>query len=117
MLSAFTKLPIHHAISSRDSGSGKSYLLVLVSGYLPKKYVVSLTGMSDKALLHKNGILVVEDEETGELKPLNPILKDIEEEIEELQVSNGKGEIDKDAKNRIRELEALSEKLKKGRKN
>lgn len=83
MLSAFTKLPIHHAISSKDAGAGKSYLLVLVAGYIPKVYVVALTGMSDKAMLHKAGTLVVEDDD-GEPVPLDPLLERLEDNKEEL---------------------------------
>ncbi len=41
MLSALTKVIIHHAISSKDTGAGKKYLLVLVAGYIPK---VSMQG-------------------------------------------------------------------------
>ena len=83
MLSAFTKLPIHHAISSKDAGAGKSYLLVLVAGYIPKVYVVALTGMSDKAMLHRAGTLVVEDAD-GEPVPLDPLLERLEENKEKL---------------------------------
>ena len=83
MLSAFTRLPFHHAISSKDSGAGKSYLLVLVAGYMPRMYVVSLTGMSDKAMLHKAGILVV-DNDDGEPVPLDPLLERLEDNKEEL---------------------------------
>src|SRR5919106_3810980 len=50
--SAFTKLPIHHNVNSRKTGSGKSYLLILVSGYFPNRYVLSFIGMSNKALVH-----------------------------------------------------------------
>ena len=38
--SAFTKIPIHHNINSRKSGSGKSYILILVSSYFPNRYVL-----------------------------------------------------------------------------
>jgi hypothetical protein len=37
MLSAFTRLVMHHAISSKDSGAGKTYILVLVAGYMPQE--------------------------------------------------------------------------------
>src|SRR5438067_1586323 len=60
MLTALTRLPIPHNTNSKDSGAGKSYLLNLVSGYIPQKYVVSLAGMSDKAILHLNGTMVIE---------------------------------------------------------
>jgi len=66
--SAFTKCPILHAINSRDSGAGKTYPLVTVAGYFPSKYVIELAGMSDKALVHRPGIMVISEynEETDE---------------------------------------------------
>ena len=69
MLSAFTKLPIHHAVSSKDAGAGKWYLLVLVAE-IERWYVISLTGMSDKAMLHKEGTMVVEDDDGQAGNPL-----------------------------------------------
>ena len=108
MLSAFTKLPFHHAISSKDSGAGKSYLLVLVAGYIPKVYVVALTGMSDKAMLHKAGILVVEDNE-GEPVPLDPWLERLEDNKEELvdQLNNlPKNATSKDQRRKLKEAVA-----------
>ena len=60
MISTFSKNPIPHNVNSKDSGAGKSYLLNLVSSYFPQKYVIALTGMSDKAIMHRNGVMVIE---------------------------------------------------------
>lgn len=81
MLSAFTKIILHHAISSKNTGAGKTYILVLVAGYIPKKYVISLNGMSDKAMLHKAGIMVVEND-NGMLEPLDTIIDRLEDSKE-----------------------------------
>jgi hypothetical protein len=54
-----------------------------VAGYIPKIYVVSLTGISDKALLHKSGIQVVEDDDRNPV-PLDPLLENLEDEKEDI---------------------------------
>ena len=108
MISAFSKNPIPHNVNSKDSGAGKSYLLNLVSSYFPQKYVIALTGMSDKAIMHRNGVMVIEKKnsdadgsdgpkevkkakemESGDdeevVEPIAPILSDLELQIEELK--------------------------------
>ena len=97
--SAFTKLPIHHNINSRKTGSGKSYILILVSGYFPNKYVLSFIGMSDKALVHEQGIQVIVDEETGNTVSAEPAIEDRQKKIAELETKIGELEVMiKDAK-------------------
>ena len=54
MSSAFTKVPIHHVVNSKDAGAGKSYLLNLVGDYYPDKYVIAQVGMS--GLIYHPGI-------------------------------------------------------------
>lgn len=103
MCSGFTKVPVHHNVNSKVSGAGKSYLLVLVAGYFPDKYVISLTGMSNKALLHEQGILVMEDEITGEAIPVGPHIQELEVEKEELEV---KKPLNREDRKRIKELQA-----------
>ncbi len=87
--SAFTKCPIPHAINSRDSGAGKTYLLVTVAGYFPSKYIIELAGMSDKALVHRPGTLVTSEynEETDEeeTRAIAPLISELELQIEEIQ--------------------------------
>jgi hypothetical protein len=91
MASAFTKCPIHHSVTSRKTGSGKTHDLTLVSGYFPKKYVVALTGMSDKALFHRHGIDVIVDEETGNTIPAQPQIDAVKTNIEELEEKKWEG--------------------------
>ena len=81
MCSAFTKTGIPHNVNSKTSGAGKNYLLDLCAKYFPDKHVEQLVGASDKAFLHRRGELVIKDEETGELKALEPIVDLLEQEI------------------------------------
>jgi hypothetical protein len=98
--SAFTKCPIPHTINSRDSGAGKTYLLDIVAGYFPGKYIIYLAGMSDKALVHRPGILVIPEynEETGEeeTRPIDPIINDLQLQINEIQSKEKKTRKDKE---------------------
>jgi hypothetical protein len=110
MCSGFTKVPIHHNVNSKVSGAGKSYLLVLVVGYLPDKYVILLTGMSSKALLHEQGVKVIEDEHTGEVHPVDSYVNEIEIKIEELQE---KRPLRKEDKQQIKELQTELDEIKR----
>ena len=85
MSSAFTKLPIHHNVNSRKSGSGKTYDLTLTAGFFPNKYVLPLAGVSDKGFIHEEGIQVIVDEDTGETTSIAPFVKDLEIQIEDLE--------------------------------
>ena len=97
MSSAFTKIPMSHNVNSKDSGAGKSYLLNLVGDYFPDKHLMILAGASAKALHHREGIMVIKDENTGELKPVEPIFEKLEEELDALGHK-------KENKSRIREI-------------
>jgi hypothetical protein len=88
MASAFTKCPIHHSVNSRKPGSGKTHDLTLVSGYFPKKYVILLAGMSDKALFHRHGVDMIVDEDTGNTIFAQPLIDDLKIKIEELEEKN-----------------------------
>jgi hypothetical protein len=88
MASAFTKTPIHHSVTSRKTGAGKTHDLTLVSGYFPKKYVIALAGMSDKALFHRHGMEVIVDEDTGNTILAQPLIDDLKLKIEELEETN-----------------------------
>ena len=84
MCSAFTKTPIPHNVNSKDTGAGKSYLLHHVGGHFPNRYVLSLTGMSDKAIFHRTGIMVIEkyNDDSGEVEvtPIAPIISKLQSE-------------------------------------
>lgn len=99
--STFTKLPIPHVINSKNSGAGKSYILNHVASFYPEKYIITLAGMSDKAIFHSDGPMVIVDENTGEVKLLDPIVNDLETEIERLEDENNKGN-----KQTIREIQS-----------
>ena len=79
MATAFTKLGMGHKVNSKDSGAGKSYLTNKVAGYYPEKYLLILGGASNKAFQHKQGEMVIKDEVTGELKPVDPIIDALKE--------------------------------------
>jgi hypothetical protein len=82
--SAFTKLPIPHVSTSKESGAGKSYIVNHIAGYYPDKYLTRLAGVSDKALFHLDGpMIVIKDEEAGEFELLDDIVSQLETEIEE----------------------------------
>jgi hypothetical protein len=114
--SAFTKLPIPHVVNSKDSGAGKSYLLNHVAGFFPDKNIIMLSGMSDKALYHREGPSVIENEKTGEVEFVDPIINKLTTQIEELQdqvnieknkdSSSKDKELIKDKKGKIKEIES-----------
>ena len=96
-LSTFTKIPIPHNVNSKNSGSGKSYLLNKVASYFPQKYIEILAGASSKSFFHKIGMMVIKDQETGELKEIEPIVESLEDQIEafEDKISEYKDAADK----------------------
>ena len=84
--SAFTKLPIPHVSTSKESGAGKSYIVNHIASFYPDKYLTRLAGVSDKALFHLDGpMIVVKDEETGEFELLDDIINQLETERDECE--------------------------------
>jgi hypothetical protein len=81
MLSAFTNNPINLAINA-PSGEGKNYVINKVADSFPKQDVVFLAGMTDKALFHRSGILVVKND-VGEYEPIGDKIVQIDSEIED----------------------------------
>jgi hypothetical protein len=80
-----TKTVLHGNLNSKNAGSGKSYLLNLVASYYPTKYLLILQGASDKAFQHAPGAMVLEDKETGELTPTEPITNQLDSDIADLE--------------------------------
>lgn len=74
MCGGIGNIAIHHNVNSKNTGAGKSYLLILVSEYFPSKYILMLMGVSDKAFQHKEGTMVLKDPITNELTPTEPII-------------------------------------------
>lgn len=113
MASAFTKTPIHHSVTSRKTGAGKTHDLTLVADYFPRKHVIALAGMSDKALFHRRGVDVIVDEDTGKTMAVQPVIDDLKGKIDDLEEKNAKEnkkEIQK-LKAEIQELNDKSQKL------
>jgi CBS domain-containing protein len=110
--SSFTKTPIPHVINSKNSGAGKSYLLNHVASFYPDKNILTLAGISDKAIFHSDGPMVIEDEQTGEIRPIDPTINDLEAEINELErePKKNKQEI-KETRSEIKSLQRSAQKL------
>jgi hypothetical protein len=83
MSTAFTRLGMGHKVNSKDSGAGKSYLTNKVAGYFPYKHVLILGGASNKAFQHKEGELVIKDED-GNYTPLQPQLDKLEDQADDM---------------------------------
>jgi hypothetical protein len=83
MLSAYTNNPINLAIKS-PSGEGKSYVLHKVGENFPQEDVMFVAGMTDKALFHRTGKLVVKNE-IGEFESIEEKILKIDSDIEDKQ--------------------------------
>jgi hypothetical protein len=88
MLSAYTNNPLNLAINS-PSGEGKNWVLEKVAEKFPADDVVFLSGMTDKALFHGKGTLVVKNE-AGEYVEADTIIEEIDDQIEEKQAEIGR---------------------------
>lgn len=80
MLSAYSNNPINLAINA-PTGTGKTHTIMRVVNLFPKNDVVLFAGMTDKALFHRQGILVTR-KESGEYQSLEPDLEALDQEIE-----------------------------------
>lgn len=57
MYSGLTKTPLPHNVNSRVAGAGKTYVLILVSEYIPRRYLIKLSDMSDRAMFKVEHLL------------------------------------------------------------
>ncbi len=81
LLSMYTKNPINLAINA-PTGEGKSYPVKKVAELFPQSDVLFLSAMSDKALFHRPGVLVIKNE-NGEYQPVEDKIAEIDSEIED----------------------------------
>jgi hypothetical protein len=81
MLSAYTYNPCNLAINS-PSGEGKTYILHKVGEKFPKEDTMFLAGMTDKALFHRQGVLVIKNE-NGEYESIDGKIAEIDLEIQD----------------------------------
>jgi hypothetical protein len=84
ILSAYSNNPLNLLINA-PSGVGKNYVINTVASLFPQTDILSLAGMTDKALFHRAGTLVIKNESTGEYEPIETKLEDIEDEINDLE--------------------------------
>jgi len=82
MCSAYSNNPINLLINA-PAGVGKNYVINKVASLFPEYDIVSLAGMTDKALFHRSGKLVIKNEISGEYESIEERIKDLEEQIEE----------------------------------
>lgn len=82
LLSMYTNNPINLAINA-PTGEGKNYIIKKVGELFPADDVIYLAGLSEKALYHRHGILVVKDPLTGKYESIEDRLKDLDSQIED----------------------------------
>lgn len=82
MLSMYSNNPINLAINA-PTGEGKNYVIKKVGELFPKEDVIFLAGLSEKALYHRHGILVVKDPLTGKYESIEDRLKEIDSQFED----------------------------------
>lgn len=81
MLSAYTNNPINLAINA-PSGEGKSHTIGKVAEKFPEADVIVYAGMSDKALFHRRGELVVKNEK-GQYQSIEETIEKIDSDIQD----------------------------------
>jgi hypothetical protein len=117
LLSAYTKNPMNLAINA-PTGEGKSYVVRKVAELFPKSDIVYLASMTDKALFHRQGSLVVKDER-GDHVPIDSKITTLDSQIEDkLNEVNGThdGNLKKALANEMNELEQEKKDLYKNAK-
>jgi hypothetical protein len=82
MCSAYSNNPINLLINA-PSGVGKNYVINKVASLFPEYDILSLAGMTDKALFHRSGKLVIKNEITVEYESIEDRISDLDEQIEE----------------------------------
>jgi hypothetical protein len=82
MLSAYTNNPLNLAINA-PSGEGKTYVLQKVGDTFPKEDVMFLAGMTDKALFHSKGDLVVKNNDNEKYETLEDKVAKIDSDIQD----------------------------------
>jgi hypothetical protein len=117
MLSAYTANPINLAVNA-PSGEGKSHTIIKVSEKFPEADVIVYAGMSEKALFHRNGVLVMKSE-NGEYEPVEVQLEEIQYEIErktdEISISSN-CDVKQGLRNQIKKLNDEQREIRKNAK-
>jgi hypothetical protein len=111
MLSAYSNNPINLAINA-PSGVGKNYVINIVSSLFPQADIVSLAGMTEKALFHRSGILVIKNE-NGEYESIETKINELDNEIEKKEFELSKPEDNKNLKEAVQDIIKQLRKAKK----
>ena len=112
VLSAYTNNPINLLVNA-PPGVGKSYTINKVADLFPSEDVILLAGMTDKALFHRQGKLVIRNNESGKYEDIQPELDKIELELLELEGSHANTLDSKTKAMRKRETEQRKKELQK----
>jgi hypothetical protein len=81
MLSSYSNNPVNLLINA-PSGVGKNYVISKVAELFPENDILFLGGMTDKALFHRSGTLVIKNE-NGEYESIEGKITEKDKEIEE----------------------------------
>ena len=100
MLSAYTSNPLNLAINA-PAGEGKNYVLRKVAENFPKEDVMFINGMTDKALFHRAGRLVIKNTNNGQYEDAERIAIELDARIADLeeQIANSTDKTTKDGLN------------------
>jgi hypothetical protein len=107
LLSMYTSNPTNLAINA-PAGEGKSYPVKKVAELFPRSDVLFLSAMSDKALFHRPGVLVIKDE-NGEYQSIEDKIREIDSEIDDKEsqiYTTNDSNLKKGLKGQIKSLEA-----------
>ena len=110
-LSAFTKTPISHILSSLLSGAGKNHMIRIVIGFIPERYVVLYNRLSDRALFHMSGEMVIRRyDDVGKeiVEPIEGYLQTLNNRLRDLKRKSKKSKSPQD----INEIDSIGDEIK-----
>lgn len=106
MISAYTNNPFNLAINS-PSGEGKTWVIQKVGEKFPEEDIMYIAGMTEKALFHRSGTLVI-GKGNGEFEPIDERVSEIDVDIDEKMLEISKTQdaiVIKALKSEIKSLE------------
>lgn len=103
LFSIYTPNPVNLAINA-PTGEGKTYGLKYVAGVFPDDDMEHLGGMSEKALFHRKGEVVVKEDD-NEYAPIEKYTDEIHAELEEIAEDLKDADNKSELRARRRELE------------
>lgn len=112
LFSAYTADPLNLAINA-PSGEGKSYVLNNVIKYFPVLDILLLAGMTEKAIFHRKGDIVVPEDE-GVYVGIDKYTDDIELQMDDLndELKEASGSAKSEVRAKIQALEKELEEVK-----